>query len=150
VPWLNFELIREGGVPTPVLDLACCIVASRHLDEQTRTRVSARLQKLTEDTVIKIIFNSRAAETLESIQTLLILSLWSPVYRGGSGIRDGRLLIASAVSMALNLRLSEASRKASEMRSTRLRADGRPASAQDIADITGRARVVCDVSATQR
>lgn len=49
---------------------------------------------------------------MESIQSLLILSLWPPVYGlAESNFQDGRVLIASAVSMAMNLRLNEASAK---------------------------------------
>ena len=49
--------------------------------------------------------------TTEAIHAVLILSLWSPI--GGSShgdmrVRDGRLLAASAVSMAMNIRLSQA------------------------------------------
>lgn len=142
VPWLNFELYREPGIPTPVLDLACCLVASRHWDEHTQAIVCPRLQKLTEETVIKIIFNSRQAESLESIQTLLILSLWSPVHKSGSGIRDGRLLIASAVSMAMNLRLSEASRKVADYKVTRNKPDGSLVTLEELEECKAKARVV--------
>ncbi|KAK0204473.1 hypothetical protein DFS33DRAFT_658741 [Desarmillaria ectypa] len=48
-------------------------------------------------------------ESEETIQGLIILSLWAPICgsaKGGSG--DGRMLIGMAVTMAMNLRLSEA------------------------------------------
>lgn len=109
-PWLNFALLRTAK--NTVLDLICCTVASRHLEPSLRATVAPRLQKLTESTIIKMIFNPSSAESLESIQSLLILSLWSPVYGSAdSGIRDGRVLVASAVSMAMNLRINEASSK---------------------------------------
>lgn len=109
-PWLNFSLIRTGN--SSILDLICCTVASRHLEDSLRSNVSPRLQKLTQNTVVKIIFNPQFAQTMESIQALLILSLWSSVCGyADSGIQDGRSLIASAVSMAMDLRLNEASAK---------------------------------------
>lgn len=81
-----------------------------------RSLVAPRLQKLTEDTVVKTIFNPRSSESLDTIQSLLVLSLWSPICGGAeSGIRDGRLLIASAVSMAMNLHLNECSGKVMAM-----------------------------------
>ena len=49
--------------------------------------------------------------TTEAIQAVLILSLWSPIGSPSHGevqVRDGRLLAASAVSMAMNMRLSQA------------------------------------------
>lgn len=63
-----------------------------------------------EDTIIKMIFNPRSAEPLECIQSLLILSLWHPA-SGGTGVGDGRLLITSAVTIAMTSRLNEASAK---------------------------------------
>lgn len=78
--------------------------------------VKLQLQKLTEDSIAKMIFNPRPSESVEAIQALLILSLWTPL--GGppeNEGRDGRLLIASAVSMAMNLRLNQASLKANNL-----------------------------------
>lgn len=72
---------------------------------------------LTEDSIAKMIFNPRPSESVEAIQALLILSLWAPL--GGppeNDGRDGRLLIASAVSMAMNLRLNQASLKANALK----------------------------------
>jgi hypothetical protein len=49
------------------------------------------------------------SESLESIQSLLILALWAPICGGsGDNRRDGHLLLASAISMAKNIRLNEA------------------------------------------
>lgn len=115
-PWLNFK-------PTPnassaLLDIVCCAIASRHLESVSGgAQVKMQLQKLTEDSIAKMIFNPRPSESVEAIQALLILSLWAPL--GGppeSDGRDGRLLIASAVSMAMNLRLNQASQKATALR----------------------------------
>ncbi|KAJ7591491.1 hypothetical protein C8J56DRAFT_935703 [Mycena floridula] len=110
IPWVNISLIRDSL--NPLLNLVCCTVASRHIEPSLRSLVAPRLQKLTESTVVKMIFDPRSAESLDSIQSLLILSLWSPICGSTeSGIRDGRLLIASAISMALNLRINESAGK---------------------------------------
>lgn len=87
--------------------LARCMVASRHLDHATRSTVVPQLQILTEDVILKHVFNPMPST--ESIEAVLTLSLWSPIGSSAyDAVRDGRLLIASAVSMATNLRLSQA------------------------------------------
>ncbi|KAK0213993.1 hypothetical protein IW262DRAFT_1407917 [Armillaria fumosa] len=106
-PWLNFHLVQDGS--TPFLDLVCCTIASRHLDPSTRSIVSPRLQRLTEDTIARMVFNPERFESEETIQGLIVLSLWMPICgsaTGGGG--DGRMLIGMAATMATNLRLSEA------------------------------------------
>ncbi|SJK99698.1 uncharacterized protein ARMOST_03009 [Armillaria ostoyae] len=106
-PWLNFHLVQDG--PTPFLDLVCCTIASRHLNPSTRSLVAPQLQKLTEDTIARVVFNPEKFESEETIQGLIVLSLWMPVCgsaTGGGG--DGRMLIGMGVTMAMNLRLSEA------------------------------------------
>ncbi|KAF7329756.1 hypothetical protein MKEN_00238900 [Mycena kentingensis (nom. inval.)] len=112
-PWLNFHPARSST--SPLLDIACCAIAARHLDNTpTSTQTKMLLQKLTEDWIAKVIINPRPYESVESIQALLILSLWAPLGGPGSGDgegRDGRLLVASSVSMAMNLRLNQASGK---------------------------------------
>ncbi|KAJ7337372.1 hypothetical protein DFH08DRAFT_748674 [Mycena albidolilacea] len=111
-PWLNFKPSRSTS--SSLLDIVCCAIASRHLDNAL---VKLQLQKLTEDSIAKMIFNPRPSESVEAIQALLILSLWTPL--GGppeNEGRDGRLLIASAVSMAMNLRLNQASLKANTLK----------------------------------
>jgi hypothetical protein len=80
--------------------------------------VNARLQGLAEDLIIKMIFNPRVSESIEAIQTLLILSLWEPIGGPENDGRDGRVLLASAVSMAMNLRLNQASARAEALRKT--------------------------------
>ncbi|KAF7360253.1 hypothetical protein MVEN_00754200 [Mycena venus] len=112
-PWLNFKLIRHSN--SGLLDTICCSVASRYLDmncSAANPDLDVRLQVLTEDLVIKIIFNPRVSESVEAIQALLILSLWDPIGGPENEGRDGRVLLASAVSMAMNLRLNQASARA--------------------------------------
>ncbi|KAJ7704406.1 hypothetical protein B0H17DRAFT_1193653 [Mycena rosella] len=112
-PWLNFKPTTRTG--SALLDTVCCAVAARHLENAADVKM--QLQTLTEDSIAKMIFNPRPSESVEAIQALLILSLWAPL--GGpqeDGGRDGRLLIASAVSMAMNLRLNQAAEKATALR----------------------------------
>ncbi|KAJ7507192.1 hypothetical protein B0H11DRAFT_1970649 [Mycena galericulata] len=115
---LSEERIRYLLDFGPLLDTVCCAVASRHLDNAAGGAVvKMQLQKLAEDLIAKMIFNPRPSESVEAIEALLILSLWAPL--GGPPEkegRDGRLLIASAVSMAMNLRLNQASSKALALR----------------------------------
>ncbi|KAK7042459.1 hypothetical protein R3P38DRAFT_2890610 [Favolaschia claudopus] len=127
-PWLNFRPTRNqfSSSNESLLDVVCCAIASRHSESAL---VQMQLQKLTEDSIAKMIFNPRPSESVEAIQALLIMSLWSSL--GGppeTEGRDGRLLIASAVSMAMNLRLNLSSLKASELKK---HYGGRPMSAED-------------------
>jgi hypothetical protein len=46
----------------------------------------------------------------------LILSIWAPICGTGAEARDGRLLIASAVSMAMNLHLQSESKRVFSLR----------------------------------
>ncbi|KAJ7269866.1 hypothetical protein C8J57DRAFT_322748 [Mycena rebaudengoi] len=111
-PWLNFKPIRDNS---PVLNIVCCAIASRHL--QDANTVQMQLQKLADDSISKLILNPRPSESIETIQALLILSLWAPLGGTPEGeVRDGRLLIASAVGMAMNIRLNLASLKAEQLR----------------------------------
>ncbi|KAJ7216662.1 hypothetical protein GGX14DRAFT_442325 [Mycena pura] len=141
-PWINFKLARSTN--STLLDIVCCAIASRHLDNgPANIQVKMMLQKLTEDSIAKTIFNPRSSESVETIQALLILSLWEPV--GGPNEteerRDGRLLIASAVSMAMNLRLNKASLKAAAFKS---RHGGRLSAehAKDLEEMLDNARLV--------
>ncbi|KIK53301.1 hypothetical protein GYMLUDRAFT_49479 [Collybiopsis luxurians FD-317 M1] len=136
-PWLNYNPIREAH--SPLLDLVQCTIASRHLDGATRSLVAPRLQALTADSVAKMIFQPRRSETLEAIQCLLILSLWAPVCGVEEDDRDGRLLVASAVSMAHNMRLNEAPQEATRLR--KRRAEGDPVSDQDLLDAMNKTRL---------
>lgn len=90
VPWLNFVPVRG-----PFIDLVCCTIAVRHISP------SPRLAKLTEDKVARMLFNPQISETIETIQALIVLSLWQG---------DGKVLIGMAVSIAINMHLTEASR----------------------------------------
>jgi hypothetical protein len=105
-PWLNLQPGQGGN--SPFLTLARCLVASRHLDSVTRSSVVPQLQRLTEEVSIKHMFNP--TPSTQSIQAMLILSLWASVGGSPKGEvpKDGRLLIGGAVSMAMNLRLSQA------------------------------------------
>ncbi|KAJ7185706.1 hypothetical protein C8R46DRAFT_385042 [Mycena filopes] len=121
-PWLNFKLLRTPN--SSLLDTVCCTIAARYADpsyDSAHPGYTAQLQTLTEDLVMRMIFNPRSAESIEAIQALLILSLWEPI--GGppdTEGRDGRVLLASAVSMAMNLRLNQASFKADALQQTAL------------------------------
>ncbi|KAJ7764566.1 hypothetical protein DFH07DRAFT_811654 [Mycena maculata] len=97
-----------------LLDIVRCTVASRHLAPPARSVIAPRLQKLTEEVFIREIFNPQPP--LESIKALLILSVWAPICGTGAEARDGRLLIASAVSMAMNLHLQGESKRSMDLR----------------------------------
>lgn len=147
VPWLNFTLIRSSS--NSFLDLVCCTIASRHMEAGVRSVVAGRLQKLTEETVIKMIFNARFAESLESIQALLILALWAPICGSREiGIGDGRLLVASAVSMAMNLRLNEASARVMALRTAHER-DVSSVNEMELSEITHTALLVSELTKLQ-
>ncbi|KAJ7178044.1 hypothetical protein C8R46DRAFT_668922 [Mycena filopes] len=117
-PWLNFTPRNLSNTNGSLLDIVCCATASKHLEDASDgAQIKAELQRLAEDSIAKMIFNPRPSESVEAIQALLILSLWAPL--GGPPEvegRDGRLLIASAVSMAMNLRLNQASKQAIALR----------------------------------
>ncbi|KAJ6624181.1 hypothetical protein B0H10DRAFT_2212915 [Mycena sp. CBHHK59/15] len=110
--------LPDTNVYISLLDGVCCAIASRHLDSVSGgVQRKMQLQKLAENSIAKMIFNPRPSESVEAIQALLVLSLWAPL--GGppeNEGRDGRLLIASALSMAMNLRLNQASAKAEALR----------------------------------
>ncbi|KAJ6591026.1 hypothetical protein DFH09DRAFT_1138355 [Mycena vulgaris] len=112
-PWL---CAQPGSLEctNSLLDIVRCTIASRHLAPRTRSAIAPRLQKLTEDVFLREIFNPQPA--LESIKALLILSVWAPICGTGAEARDGRLLIASAVSMAMNLHLQNESKRAIGLR----------------------------------
>ncbi|KAF7325968.1 hypothetical protein MKEN_00447700 [Mycena kentingensis (nom. inval.)] len=147
-PWLNFRLIYDGG--TKLLDTVCCMIASRYLPELPKQQQAA-LAALTEDIVVQIIVKPRTSESLEAIQALLVLSLWEPVtgsVRADADGRDARVLVASAVSMGLNLRLNQASAKADSLRKAAEIAGGF-ASAEDMRffeDTMDRARLWISVT----
>ncbi|KAJ6590954.1 hypothetical protein DFH09DRAFT_1138182 [Mycena vulgaris] len=112
-PWL---CAHPGSLEctNSLLDIVRCMIASRHLGPVARSAVAPRLQKLTEDVFLREIFNPQPS--LDSIKALLILSVWAPICGTGAEARDGRLLIASAVSMAMNLHLQSESKRAIGLR----------------------------------
>ncbi|KAK7038238.1 hypothetical protein R3P38DRAFT_540715 [Favolaschia claudopus] len=112
-PWLA---ARPGPLESTgsLLDIVRCTIASRHLEPSTRSTITPQLQKLTEEVFLREIFNPQP--TLDSVRALLILSVWTPICGTGAEARDGRLLIASAVSMAMNLQLQDASKRVVRLR----------------------------------
>jgi hypothetical protein len=125
-----------------MLVLARLLVASRHLDSVTRAAVVPHLQKLTGEALHRHLFNPIPSP--ESIQAVIILSLWSPIGGGAqASVRDGRLLIASGVSMAMNLRLSQAVEYISSLRSDMREDQGVSSTfACDLEDAMDKARLV--------
>jgi hypothetical protein len=114
-PWLCAQAQPNSLECTnSLLDIVRCTVASRHSGPGVRSVIAPRLQKLTEDVFVREIFNPQPP--LESIKALLILSLWAPICGTGAEARDGRLLIASAVSMAMNRQLQNESQRAIALR----------------------------------
>ncbi|KAJ7628374.1 hypothetical protein FB45DRAFT_748179 [Roridomyces roridus] len=112
-PWL---CAQPGSLEctNSLLDIVRCTIASRHLPPASRSVISPRLQKLAEDGLVREIFNPQPS--LDSIKALLVLSVWTPICGTGAEARDGRLLIASAVSMAMNLHLQSESQRAMALR----------------------------------
>ncbi|KAJ7253025.1 hypothetical protein B0H12DRAFT_1233738 [Mycena haematopus] len=112
-PWLCAQPGTPAG-SNSLLDIVRCTIASRHLPPAARSTIAPRLQKLSEDLFPREMFNPQPS--LQSIQALLILSVWTPICGTGAEARDGRLLIASAVSMAMNLHLQNESQRAISLR----------------------------------
>ncbi|KAF5393162.1 hypothetical protein D9757_001170 [Collybiopsis confluens] len=107
-PWLCLSPRRLDQTSSPLLDLIRCTVAARHLDALTRASVSPRLQRLTEIVYLNHLLGSDP--NIESVEALLILSLWSPLTNAGYSVkRDGTALASTAVHFATNLGLPEAS-----------------------------------------
>ncbi|KAJ6588290.1 hypothetical protein B0H19DRAFT_1098634 [Mycena capillaripes] len=139
-PWLCFQSgpLESSNV---LLDIVRCTVASRHLSPATRPTIAPRLQKLTEDAFLREIFNPQPS--LESIRALLILSVWTPICGTGAEARDGRLLIASAVSMAMNLHLQNETTRLSGLRAEK---DGLSSNKQtELDESTRRWRLVAHI-----
>jgi hypothetical protein len=77
------------------------------LEPSTRAIVSPQLYRLADEFIFKQAFNP--LPSTDAIHATLILSLWEPVGDPTpKESRDGRLVASTAVSMAMNLRLSEA------------------------------------------
>jgi hypothetical protein len=120
------------------------MVASRHLDPVTRAAVVPQLQKLTGEVLYRHLFNP--IPSTQSIQAIIILSLWSPIGATQASVRDGRLLIASGVSMAMNLRLSQAVEYVSGLRSDMKKDKGvSDPITSDLEDAMEKARLVCRI-----
>lgn len=136
-PWLSAQ---PGSLECKhsLLDIVRCTIASRHLDPAFRSAVAPRLQKLTEEVFLREIFNPQPSA--DSIKALLILSVWAPICGTGAEARDGRLLIASAVSMAMNLHLETASKRAIEIRA--LKGDLSAEKAEELEECTNQWRLV--------
>lgn len=104
-PWLNLQPNHHSD--SPVVQLAQCCVASRHLDPPIRSIVTPQLYRLADEAIFKQVFNP--LPSTDAILATHIHSLWAPVGDSASReTRDGRLLATAAVSMAMNLRLNEA------------------------------------------
>ncbi|KAL4076253.1 hypothetical protein V8B97DRAFT_2028809 [Scleroderma yunnanense] len=104
-PWLNLPPNYHND--SPLVRLAQCCVASRHLEPSTRSMVTPQLYRLADEAIFKQAFSP--LPSTDAIHATLIHSLWGPVGDPSSReTRDGRLLAATAVSMAMNLRLSQA------------------------------------------
>jgi hypothetical protein len=101
------------------------------------------LQKLTDEVIFRFLFNP--VPSTQSILAVLILSLWSPIGGAAQAVgQDGRLLIASGVSMAMNLRLSQAVEYAAGLRDGTKRDECvLETIASDLEDATDKARLVC-------
>ncbi|THU95480.1 hypothetical protein K435DRAFT_723703, partial [Dendrothele bispora CBS 962.96] len=164
VPWLNFSLIRNEHNssnspessssssspsssstatlinPSSTLDLICCTIASRHLRPSVRSVVAPKLEAAAEDAVSQILLHPVLSESLESIQSLLILALWAPICGGsGDNRRDGHLLLVSAISMAKNIRLDEAPDRLNALKD--LRSLGHVFDEVQVVDTANRARL---------
>ncbi|KIY62390.1 hypothetical protein CYLTODRAFT_178155 [Cylindrobasidium torrendii FP15055 ss-10] len=112
--WLNFTPLRG-----PFIDLVCCTIAMRHVGP------TARLEKLVEERLARMVFNTTLVETLEAIQGLIILSLWHG---------DGNALIGIAANIAINSLFKEACAGVQKAR-----AQGTPE--HDLAALKDRARL---------
>ncbi|OAX43229.1 hypothetical protein K503DRAFT_708912 [Rhizopogon vinicolor AM-OR11-026] len=103
-PWLNLQPSQQPE--GPLLKLAQCCVASRHLGASTRSVVSPQLYRLADESIFKQAYHP--LPSTDAIHAVLVLSLWEPIGDPTKESRDGRLIASTAVSMAMNLRLSEA------------------------------------------
>ncbi|KAF9034978.1 hypothetical protein BDZ89DRAFT_1062234, partial [Hymenopellis radicata] len=101
-PWLCGHRLPS----TELLDLVSCTIASRHLDPLTQQSLGPRLLGLTERTFLNKL--PSVVPSMESIQALLMLSLWSPLLNGDEQPSHPNLML-TAVNMAKSLRLSESS-----------------------------------------
>ncbi|KAI9513363.1 hypothetical protein F5148DRAFT_972145 [Russula earlei] len=106
-PWLSLPPGALGE--DPVLNLIRCTVASRHLEPSMRANVFPTLRRLTEEAIMKHIFNPRPSPAI--IQAFSLLALWSPFdtfTSSSSETHDSRLIAAAAVNMCSSLRFDQA------------------------------------------
>ncbi|KAI0053600.1 hypothetical protein FA95DRAFT_1579274 [Auriscalpium vulgare] len=100
-PWLSLPPQALGD--DPILDLVRCTIACRHLDPLLRSRVSPALRKLTEEAIMKHVFNP--APSIAVIEAFSMLALWSPFDNAATSTdsHDSRLIVATAVTMCTTL-----------------------------------------------
>ncbi|KAI0068692.1 hypothetical protein BV25DRAFT_1817603 [Artomyces pyxidatus] len=106
-PWLGLPPHALGQ--EEILDLVRCTIASRHLDPLLRSRVSPALRKLTEEAIIRHVFNP--TPSMSVIHAFALLALWSPfdsLPPGAAENHDSRLIASSAVNMCSSLRFDRA------------------------------------------
>jgi hypothetical protein len=121
VPWLNIASIRMNPGAAlnlqNILVLACCAIACRHLPGGGPPGAQRGLQQLAEHAVLIRTFDAAAHASLEGVQALLILSMWSPAIGPAStSVHDGSLIASGAVRMALVLKLDQVSERAIALR----------------------------------
>ena len=106
-PWLS--LPPDAPEADPVLDLVRCTIASRHLESSIRASVFPTLRRLTEEAIMKHVFNPAPSPAI--IQAFALLALWSPFdtfSSSSSETHDSRLIAASAINMCISLRFDQA------------------------------------------
>jgi hypothetical protein len=121
LPWLNLPVSRTPSSTqlslTDFLTLARCAVACRHLPPSAFAAAQPRLQRLAEHALLLRTFDPTAHASLDSIQALLILAMWSPAVGPlAAEVADGTLIAAGAVRMAMALRIDQASERAVTLR----------------------------------
>ncbi|KAJ7598886.1 hypothetical protein C8J56DRAFT_176355 [Mycena floridula] len=129
-PWLNFPYMRDNG---RILDIIACTIASRYIDEHST--MLSRLQKLTNETISRIIRDGPYQGSLEAIQALLIVSLWPGPTMAESKIPNSQVLISAAVSMAIMLGLHIASTRLLKVKSSGY------ATIVEVSELTDKARL---------
>ncbi|TFY72967.1 hypothetical protein EVG20_g1 [Dentipellis fragilis] len=106
LPWLSLPETDIGN--DPFLDLVRCTVASRHLDPLSRTTVAPALHKLTEEAVIRHVFNPCPSPAV--VLAFTALALWMPLSKSStSDTYDNRLIAGAAVNMCISLHMNQAS-----------------------------------------
>lgn len=119
----------------PLVNIISCYVASRHLDSMTQQMVIPQLHNLIRTILSRVTFTP--LPSIESIIGVLILSMWAPVHNASSYAKpkDGRLLAATAVSLAMNLRMSQAGQYASRLKEEAKRDKSKEKEVDDVTDM---------------